>query len=112
MGISFILAAARKEMGWDRMGQDGTGWTRTRERARENMDGPEDVRWQVGSWGLGVGSWELACWLPGRGTGVRLAVTLHSVDHSISRFSLHASLTGLHLVEGSTQRLLDSNVFI
>lgn len=61
---------------------------------------------------LGVGGWELACWLPGRGTGVRLAVTLHSVDPSISRLSLHASLTGLHLVEGSTQRLLDSNVFI
>jgi hypothetical protein len=51
MGISFILAAVRKEMG---LGQDGTGWTRTRERvwiAQRICVG----RSGVGSWGLGVG---------------------------------------------------------
>jgi hypothetical protein len=54
MGISFILAAARKEMGWDRMGQDGLG--RGRESERE-------YGWPRGcalaGRELGVGGWEL-----------------------------------------------------
>jgi hypothetical protein len=95
MGISFILAAARKEMG---LGQDGTGWTRTRERVYGLPRG-----YALAGRELGVGGWELECWLAGRGTGVRLAVTFTPwiLPSLAPRFTLHASLTGLHLVEGS-----------
>jgi hypothetical protein len=82
MGISFILAAARR---------DGTGWTRTRESARE-YGWPRGYALAGRELELGIGGWELErhqCWLAGRGTGVRLAVTLHSVDPAslASRFT-------------------------
>jgi len=87
MGISFILAAARG---------DGTGWTRMRERReRESMDGPEDMRWQVGSWswelGLGVGAPPV---LAGRPRDRGSAGCDASLRGSCL-LSLHASLTGL-----------------
>ena len=73
------------------MGQDGLGCERGE---RERMDGPEDTPYALAGreLELGIGGWELErhqCWLAGRGTGVRLAVTLHSVDPAFSRFTLH-----------------------
>lgn len=89
MGISFILAAARKEMGWDRMGQDGL----ERERERERIWMAQRMcvgRSGVGGWGLGVGV--LAARPRDRGSA--------GCDASLRGsclLSLHASLTGLHL---------------
>jgi hypothetical protein len=82
-GHLHIGCSARR---WDRMDSDA--------RERESMDGPEDTPYALAGreLELGIGGWELErhqCWLAGRGTGVRLAVTLHSVDPAFSRFTLH-----------------------
>lgn len=71
---------------WDRMDSDA------REEREREYGWPRGYALAGRELELGIGGWELErhqCWLAGRGTGVRLAVTLHSVDPAFSRFTLH-----------------------
>jgi hypothetical protein len=82
--LIYIGCSAKR---WDRMDSD------TREERGEREYGwPRGYALAGRELELGIGGWELErhqCWQAGRGTGVRLAVTLHSVDPAFSRFTLH-----------------------
>jgi hypothetical protein len=92
-------SARSEEGGWashlywlqrEEMGQDGLG--HGHERGEREYGWPRGYALAGRELELGIGGWELErhqCWLAGRGTGVRLAVTLHSVDPAFSRFTLH-----------------------